>query len=92
LSALFGVGAGIPCSGEKFPAYSLLGAKNSLLAPRREFCLKALKSKAFSAPIFPKEAEFPAVSLLSREFSLLATPYPASNRRSAFASSTTRSG
>jgi len=73
VTVLFGVGAKIPCSDEKFSAYSLLGAKKFPARPRREFCRKVLKSKAFSAPILPKKAEFPANSLPSGNFFRLYT-------------------
>jgi len=46
---------------------------------RREFFRKTLESSAFSTPILPKKAEFPANSLWSREFcpALGAFPPPA---------------
>jgi len=76
-------GSGPPApfaSAREFPAYSLLRHKKFPARPRREFCRKALKSKAFSTLIFPKKAEFPAISLLRREFfPCLALPHlPAS--------------
>ena len=67
---------GFPARAKEFPAYSLLGRKKFPARPRREFYRKALNSKAFSMLIFAKKAEFPADSLLRREFSLLAGPRP----------------
>jgi len=58
-SALFDLGAGIPCSREKFPAYSLLGPKKFPARARREFCRKTFESKAFSVLILAERGRIP---------------------------------
>ena len=77
-----------PCSAQKFPAHSLLGAKKIPARPRRESFRKTLESKAVSAHIFAKEGRVPYKFAARREFSLAPGPYPASESRAASANST----
>src|SRR5271166_3105916 len=69
-----GVGVKFPARRLKIPARFLLGAKKFPARPRRELLLSTLKSKVFSAHVFPKRAEFPANSLPAGDFSLARTP------------------
>src|SRR5208337_5547433 len=64
-----------PCSAQKFPAHSLLGAKKIPARPRRESYRKTLESKAFSAHIFAKEGRVPYKFAARREFSLAPGPF-----------------
>jgi hypothetical protein len=65
---IFGGRREIPAPRKKFPAHSLLDAKKFPARPRREFCRKTLKSKAVSAQMSAKRAEFPANSLPAGNF------------------------
>src|SRR5271157_467715 len=65
-SALFDLGAGIPCS----------RAKNSLLARAGNFAARPSNPRPFRCSFSPKETEFPAVSLLRREFPARDPPTP----------------
>ena len=87
-SALFDLGAGIPCSREKFPAYSLLGRKKFPARPRREFCRKTLESKAFSMLIFAERDRIPCCLPAPQGIPCSRPPNPTSKSRAASANST----
>src|SRR5271157_1463460 len=77
LSALFGIGAGIPCSGEKFPAYSFPARRKKIpCSPAQAIVPQDPRIKGLFDADFAEKGRIPCKFAARREFFPARGPLP----------------